>query len=67
MENDKITQEELELILDNLDNKAYAMIRSWLFKKANNFAPNIKAFHLHKACNDLIPVIENLDPNYFKR
>lgn len=61
-----MTQEELNTILDSLDNKAYSMIRNYLYRKANSFAPNIKALHLHIACNNLTSVIVELEPDYFK-
>ena len=58
------SQEDLNKVLDSLDNRAYTMIRDWLFDKANSFAPDEKALHLHRTCNALIPVIEELDPRY---
>lgn len=57
---------ELRAVLEKMGDKAYTEIRSWLYDRANSFAPNVKALHLHSACNDLIPVIDELDPNYFK-
>ena len=61
-----MNQEELNKTLDSLNNKAYSMIRSWLFTKANNFAPDIKALYLHESCNQLARVIEDVEPTYFK-
>jgi hypothetical protein len=61
-----LTQEALETILDTQGNRAYSMIRSWLFKKANGFAPDEKAFKLHIVCNKLIPIIQELEPEYFQ-
>ena len=55
-------QEELNKILDSLDDNAYKMIRNWLFDKANSYAPDVKALHLHTAANALIPMI-NKDGN----
>lgn len=60
-----MNQKELNKILDSLDNKAYSMIRSWLYDKANSFAPSNKALYLHGACNEIIPVIKELEPDYF--
>lgn len=59
-------QKELNKILNSLDTEAYQMIRSWLFDKANEFAPDDKAWRLHSVCNELIPIIEELEPTYFK-
>jgi len=58
-------QKELNELLDSLDGKAYLYVREWLFKKANSFAPDEKALHLHRTCNALIPVVDELNPNYF--
>lgn len=41
------------------------MIRLWLFNKANSFATDVKAIHLHTTCNELIPIIDELEPTYF--
>lgn len=61
----KLTQEELNQYLNSLDNKAYSMIRHWLFNKSNNYAPDVKAFHLKQATNALTPIVEELEPDYF--
>jgi len=58
-------QKELNEMLDSLDNKAYLYIREWLYTKANSFAPDEKALHLHRSCNALIPVVDELNPEYF--
>jgi len=60
-----MNQEELNKILDSLDKKAYSMIRSWLFDKANEFAPDDKALYLHNACNHISKVIRDVEPDYF--
>lgn len=62
-------QKELNVILDDLDVKAYSMLREWLFHKANAFALNNEgniAIYLHTASNTLTPVIKKLEPDYFR-
>lgn len=61
-----ITQANLNNILDSLDDEAYSMLRTWLFNKANSYAPNIKALHLHAAANGMNNIINTVDPDYFK-
>ena len=58
-------QKEFDKLLDGLDNKAYSMIRSWLFDKANDFAPDDKAMYLHQACNYISKIIRDVEADYF--
>jgi|AntAceMinimDraft_6_1070360.scaffolds.fasta_scaffold111634_1 hypothetical protein len=60
-----MSQKELNKVLDELGNKGYPMVQRWLYDKANSFAPDDKAMHLHQACNKMIPVIKDLYPDYF--
>jgi len=59
-------EEKLTEKLESLGNKRFNFIRSYLFTRANNYAPNIKALFLHQTCNVLIGVVKELDPTYFE-
>jgi hypothetical protein len=62
----KPTQADLNNTLNSLDNEAYSILRSWLFNKANSYAPDVKALHLHAAANGMNNIIDAVDPEYFK-
>lgn len=68
---DKETQ-QLKELLDSFGNKKYAVIKNYLFDKANKHALSVYnkelnelSFNFHTTCNELNSVVEYYTPEYF--